>query len=320
MYSINEYYKFANNIYKSKGIKGIYNEGKNYIYESFLRLLSPLMDKEPEYVLDKEWDVLIILDACRVDLLEEVAQDYDFIKTPPHNTIWSADSYSEGWLVKNFTGKQLNKHKNKIRNLIHVSGNPFTNDVFNGDEFNILDEVWRYGWDNEQGYMPPSIITDKAIKHHRDEPNNQMIVHYMQPHAPFISENNTKYNIDIDEFANPDNKINNDTPWTLYRDSNLSRDELWSAYKDTLHVVLESVEKLINNIDADKVIISADHGNAIGEWGIYGHPRSIAISPLRNVPWVKTTAKNIDKYEPPEYNINSDELDRNEQLEALGYK
>lgn len=319
MYTISEYCKFIKEIYKSKGIYGIYQDGSKYVYESTLRQLSPILAKETDYVLDKEWDVLIILDACRVDLLEEVAEEYDFIETPPHNTIWSADSYSEGWLEENFTGLKAQEHINKMNNLVHVSGNPFTEKVFNGDEFQTLDEVWKYGWDNEAGYMPPEIITDRAISNHRNKQPQQMLVHYMQPHAPFISDWDSDYKIDLDTFSDSEESINKKTPWELLKYDEISNEELWDAYKDTLHIVLQSVEKLLNNIDAENVIISADHGNAIGEWGIYGHPRKLQTPVLRKVPWVSTTAKDTGKYIPNEHNTeNTSNI--NSQLEALGYK
>jgi len=321
MYTLSDYYKFSKDIYESRGFSGIYTDGKSYLYESLLRQFGTIMGNESEYVLDKEWDVLIILDACRVDLLEEVAEEYDFIETPPHNTIWSADSYSEGWLKNNFTGLKAQEHSEKMNNLVHISGNPFTNDIFDGDEFQLLDEVWKYGWDNDSGYLPPDIMTDRAISNYRDKKPDQMIVHYMQPHAPFISDKNLGYYIDIDNFAHMQHTIHQQTPWELLSQGKVSRDELWTAYKDTLHVALDSVEKLLDNIDAERVIISADHGNAVGEWGIYGHPRKLQIPVLRNVPWVSTSAENKNNYTPKEYDIdNRTNLDRDSQLEALGYK
>lgn len=319
MYSLREYLDFAKNIYQARGPYGVYKEGTSYLYESLLRQSDPILGQTDEYVLDKEWDVLLILDACRVDLLEEVADEYAFIETPPHDTIWSADSYSEGWLRENFTGKQALKHRKRMKNLVHVTGNPFTNDVFDGDEFQILDEVWEYGWDNEAGYLPPDVVTDRAISQHREHNPDQMIVHYMQPHAPFISENDMGYHIDTNHFASPKGTVQQRTPWELLRDGEVSHDELWSAYKDTLHVVLQSVETLLESIDADRVVISADHGNAVGEWGVYGHPRNIPIQPLREVPWVVTSANDNGEYQPKEHNKEVS-TDIEEKLTALGYK
>lgn len=318
MYSLKEYFEFAQEIYSTRGITGVYKEGTSYLYESFLRSLNPLLDKNEEYVLDKEWDVLIILDACRVDLLEEVADEYHFLPDPPINHIRSAGSYSEGWLRNNFTGEQAIKHRRKMKNTIHVSGNPFTKDVFDGDEFQILDEVWEYGW-GDDGYLPPKVVTDQSIRHHRSENPDHMIIHYMQPHAPFISQEDLGYSIDIDDFASPKGTVQSRTPWELLRDGEVTETEVWTAYKETLRAVLDSVEVLLDSINADTVVISADHGNAIGEKGIYGHPRHLPLSCLRNVPWVKTSANDNGEYNPEEHNKQIS-TDREEQLEQLGYK
>lgn len=327
MYSLKEYYNFTKEIYESRGINGILYESIDYMHESFIRtFINPIIKNKQEYVLDKEWDVLIILDACRVDLLEEVAEDYDFIETPPHNTMWSAGSYSEGWLKNNFTGEKYNDYKSDMENMIYVSGNPFTGDVLDDKKFQKLDNVWKYGWNTDDGYMPPDIITDKSISYYRNENPDRMIIHYMQPHIPFITESKSGYTVNTDigyridknKFASP-RKLNEKSPWKLYADSEIQHDEIWGAYKSTLHFVLQSVEKLLKNIDAEKVIISADHGESLGKFGIYGHKRDLQIKSLRNVPWVQTNATNIENYEPPEY--DNQKLDnKEEQLEALGYK
>lgn len=319
MYNPSEYIRFAQEIYRNRGIKGTAIEATSYIYESILRKLNPHISKQSEYVLDKDWNILIILDACRVDLIEGVANEYDFISDPPHNSIYSASSYSKGWMENNFKGDISKKYDNKMKDTIYISGNPFTEEVFNGNEFSELDQVWKIGWDNEKGYMPPDIITDRAIQKFRDAQNKNMIVHYMQPHAPFIGENNLGYHIDSNHFGNTESNIGDRTPWELYRDSEITRTELWRSYEDTLRVVLDSLELLLESVESENVVISADHANGIGEKGIYGHPREIPISAVREVPWIKTRATNNHKYKPKNYDGESS-FNKSDQLEALGYK
>jgi hypothetical protein len=43
-------------------------------------------------VFDQKWDLLIILDACRVDSLRAVADEYDFLTTI--DSMWSVRSTS----------------------------------------------------------------------------------------------------------------------------------------------------------------------------------------------------------------------------------
>lgn len=319
MYSIKEYYNFTKKIYKDRGLNGAIAEGSSYVYESILRQVNPYIENECEYVLEKDWDVLIILDGCRVDLIEEVSTEYDFINEPPHNTIYSCDSYSKGWLEKNFTGDMYKQNKNRMNDIIYVSGNPFTDDVFDGSEFKDLDQTWQFGWNDEDGYMPPKIITDRAIQKYRKS-DCQMIVHYMQPHVPFLGESNLGYEIESKTFGETEGNIEKRTPWELYRDGEINRESLWDSYKNTLRYVLDSVELLLNNINSENVVISADHGNGMGEKGIYGHPRNIPVSEVREVPWIKTKAKNTGNYQPDIYDERDKDFKKDDQLEALGYK
>lgn len=46
---------------------------------------------------------------------------------------------------------------------------------------------------------------------------------------------------------------------------------MWNRYLDELQWALSSIEILLRNIDAEKVVISADYGEAFGEYGIIGH-------------------------------------------------
>lgn len=319
MYSISDYVNFARTIFEERGASGIYTEGKSYAYETLLRQLAPFFNQQETYVLDEEWDMLIILDACRVDVLEEVADEYSFLPDPPFHSIWSAASYSEGWLKANFTGKQAVRHRNKMNSMAHITGNPFTETVFSENPFGTLDEVWKYGWAEGQGLLPPDVVTDQAIRTSRDTDHDSMIVHYMQPHAPFITDIDAfNYEIDITAFANPDVEVSKRTPWELLRDGEVTEDELWGGYKDTLRAVLDSVEVLLDNVDSDTVVISADHASAMGEWGVYGHPRGVAIPALRTVPWVVTSANDSGSYEPDSRETAVD-ADREEQLRKLGY-
>ena len=54
---------------------------------------------------------------------------------------------------------------------------------------------------------------------------------------------------------------------------------------------------LVRNLDAEQVVISADHGNAFGELSVYGHPPSVHIPALRRVPWVEVDAEDEETIE-----------------------
>lgn len=62
--------------------------------------------------------------------------------------------------------------------------------------------------------------------------------------------------------------------------------ELEQEYRNSLRYVLEELEELIEELDG-KTVITADHGEAHGEWGLRDHPHSVYIDSLVKVPWLE---------------------------------
>ncbi|EMA44816.1 hypothetical protein [Halococcus saccharolyticus] len=261
-------------------------------------------------VYDREWDVLIVLDACRVDLLREVADEYAFVSGV--ESVGSVGSMSEEWMVKTFT----TEYAAETRETAYVTGNAFSAEVLDAADFQVLDEVWHYGWDDELGTVPPDPVTDRAIAVGREYAPDFLIVHYMQPHHPFVGTEG------VDSFAaDPFGRDGGETVVDALRKGKIDRETFWSAYRDTLRTVLDQVELLLRNLDADTVAITADHGDAIGEWGIYDHPAGCLHPVVKNVPWVKTSATDLGEYDPSITPQSSSASSENVEarLQQLGY-
>jgi hypothetical protein len=84
-------------------------------------------------------------------------------------------------------------------------------------------------------------------------------------------------------------------------------------------MVLDSVETLLKNVDAETVAISADHGEAFGELGVNRHPIAIPHPKIKRVPWALTSATDKGKYEPMTYDQRGQGKGVTEHLEDLGY-
>jgi hypothetical protein len=181
-------------------------------------------------------------------------------------------------------------------------------DSLAADDFLHVDEVWADGWDDQLGTVPPRTVTDRAIHAGRSLPADRLIVHYMQPHQPFVGALESR----------------SDAPWiagnvwNALRRGEVTRAELWAAYRKNLEGVLDDVELLLENVDADPVVLSSDHGNAIGEWGIYGHPNGCLHPSVKEVPWIETTAEDTGNRSP---DVDPEVVDTNvsDRLERLGY-
>lgn len=275
-------------------------------------------------VFELDWDVLLILDTCRIDALQELSDEYGFLNSV--GSITSVGSSSSEWISCTFT----DEYEDLINKTVYVSANAYAERVLverefpdsnrglswsnwntiRADELLELDQPWKYAPNPHHGHIRPNHITDRAIANHRKHKPERMIVHYSQPHPPYTA-NADNEDRELYEYEKD--------PWS-YLKSGGDEENVWNAYLDNLRMVLDQVEIIIDNIDAEKVAISADHGEAFGEWGIYWHPMGVLHPKLRKVPWVETTAHDSGEYEPK---LDPDEMKDhkrvNEHLEDLGY-
>lgn len=292
-------------------------------------------------IYKRDWDLLIVLDACRADLLAEVADDYEFLTAQSEYAIAST---SAEWMEKNFLPKH---YLSDVRETAYVSGNPFTDEVFfehqcpicgtersrepgspcstcesskdpersPTHQFASLEEVWQTGWDDDLGTIPPEPITERTIDQCRNGPGTRVIAHYMQPHHPFVGS-------DIETNLHPSGfgEMGRESVWDQLREGRVSSDQVWKAYVNNLRYVLDDVERLLRNVNADRVVITADHANAIGEFGLYGHYRNVPLPAMKRVPWCETTAKNTEEHAPENHtNLDQDSQGVEKRLEDLGY-
>ena len=262
-------------------------------------------------VWERDWDVLLVLDACRLDLMREVADEYDFLGGPENvGSLWSVGSKSNEWMERTFTAE----YADEVERSAYVTGNPFTSKVTFDPAPAVLDEVWRYAWDDEVRTVPPRPMTDRAIATWREEDVDRMVVHYMQPHGPFLSRP------DMGTYRTPDDFGQGFSSLWGEAGRTIPMSEVWEAYRDNLRRVLDDVALLLENLDAPKVAISADHGNAVGEWGVYGHPGDVLLPCIRRVPWVETSGRDDGEYAPEvERTDDAVTVGVEDRLRSLGY-
>lgn len=231
-----------------------------------------------------DW-LLIILDACRYDFLEWYFDDYFKGELTPVASV-ARDTFEYVRLC----------WPEYYDDVVYVSGAP----AINSDEISFDDEwlqglydgytpsshlpnivdAWRDGWDRSLGTCPPEPITDTAF----DSDGSQKVVHYIQPHTPFIgAERKLGHNNSASAAPFAENAA--DAPiWEQVQNGNLSDERLRELYASNLERVLPEVCRLVANSDADRIIVTADHGEALGEYGMYAHPRK-EHPHVRTVPW-----------------------------------
>lgn len=275
-------------------------------------LLRRVPARQGEVVWNRQWDVLVILDACRWDAFQQRYGDADWLRGAESMT--AAGSASPEFMDRMFA----EEYADEISRTAYVTGNPYSEAHVDADAFALLDEVWRYVWDEEVGTIRPAPLTNQAVRHYRTGRYDRLIVHYMQPHWPYVADP-LMYGFDPETVTGAGST---DNPFDRQNRGELSREDHFERYLANLEYVVEHVRNvLLRAIDAETVALTADHGTLFGEYGLYKHPTNVPLPLLRRVPWATTEAVDEGEYEPTEIasRERSVDADRSRQLEDLGY-
>ncbi|MFC4407865.1 hypothetical protein [Haloarchaeobius iranensis] len=296
------------------------------VFNSYVagRLYRRLKGNDGEFVVEKDWDNLLILDGCRFDLFEEVyGEQFEEGFGGTLSKIRSRGSGSPGYLRENFQGRDLS-------DTVYVTANPFVYKVLD-NPFHHVDHVWMNDWDDDLETVRPDTMVEHAIEAYQTYPNKRLVVHFMQPHHPFIGD--FRLSEDRGFLGAKAKSLDEDVPdvkfvWERLREGEVSEDEVWRAYRDNLVLALEKVGKLIEAIPG-KHVVTSDHGNAFGErvkpfpTTTYGHGDNLHIPALVDVPWLELPAddrRQIEVGTEESSDINYEEESIEERLTALGYK
>lgn len=238
-------------------------------------------------LVDLDWDNLVLLDACRYDLFADALDEYDLPGELTKRR--SAQSGTPGYLAENFAG-------GTFHDIVYVTANPYVNTELPDDTFHAVESVWDDGWDNDEQTVLPETMTERALEAADRYPDKRLLVHFNQPHAPFIGEPrlgnrnaSAIRNRALGE-AEPDPRERRPTPFELLGRGDVSYEDVWNSYLANLQRALPAVEELLESLEGRNVVTS-DHGNALGEYArpfpirVYGHPLGILIPALIEVPW-----------------------------------
>ena len=299
----------AYEVYRSRGVSEFTKTLFTYAPIELNNILFRLQHGAPTHMADEDWDTLIILDGCRYDMFS----DQIGLEGSLESRI-SAGSTSEEFLAQNF-------EEGVFHDTVYVNTNAylpklgFYEDQTFHDVIDLLDE-----WDDTIDVVHPKTVVEAAQTAHDVYPNKRIIVHFMQPHYPFIGEFGQQIQSQIDDRS----------VWRPLRDDPtvLSLSDVWKGYRENLDIVLEHVSELLDSIEG-KIVISADHGNMVGERQspvptpkLYGHYWGVYSPQLVKVPWfiVESGERRTIKSEPPREETQQSDALVEDRLEALGYK
>lgn len=270
----------------------------------------------------KDWKYLIILDACRYDYFQKIYREY---LTGKLEKVRSPGSMTTEWLDRVFSSGSWN-------DVVYISANPYINSkrIPWGEPdpkkhfgfFKIID-VWDWGWNDELGTVHPREVNKAAILAVKLYKYKRFIIHYMQPHYPYLSLASKGIKINEVKMTKKGwvirrsilHRVKGFIRWKIvypiwgYRGvefvnkligyppdplefvaRKIGTDGLRRAYEDNLRIVLKYVSKLIKHLRNGKIIITADHGELLGERGAFGHTPGIPgerFPELVEVPWLE---------------------------------
>lgn len=247
-YELNIFYRF-------QGLRGV-TFIRRQLMRTVLKLDGAGFYRGGVRVLEKDWDYLLILDAGRPDILEDIlGRDVE--------RLTSLNSSSGIWLRKNFP--------DTYNDLVMVSGNPYIYKFRQDDPEEIFADVYdaaEYSYDDN--FLDPEAVNHALEEAKEEHPDKRILVHYMQPHFP--TEN--------------DDRAGKRLHKSLYR-GEMGDEELEEMYTENFRTVIErGVNQVLPELDG-KVVVSADHGELLGDHGIYGHPTKLKVEELIRVPWVE---------------------------------
>ncbi len=279
-------------------------------------------------VMDESWDYLIILDACRYDYFEELWRKY----LPAQGNLscrTSVGGCTVEWRDKSFC--------DSYKDVVYVSANPYINSeqeikgFLGTDYFGHVVDVWKAGWDEARGTVRPETVTREALKAVRQYPGKRMIIHYLQPHAPYLA-----FGSDCLGFPKPDTQaqqilwtikgraeskkgqilfkkllphvkkakwLGNRPAWMLAQLLRLSPVTPLDAVrrkhgkKGLRRAYRENLQVVLEEAArlltylSGRIVITSDHGELLGERNCFSHDPESENPILRQVPWYQVEQK-----------------------------
>jgi len=270
------------------------------------RVTQPL--KQPDQhdrLAETDWDVLVVLDACRYDALSRV-------------THWPVESCRSPGTA---TGQWLRacERSGVLEDSYVATGNVnYANWDVGAAE---IEHVWRDHWSDHLGNVLPEPVLDAADDFLADG-SRPVVAHILPPHAPYVAKVGNSWIPafpDTDVWRrNPDRDDEDKlSPQVAMASGQVDMDRAIDGYRASVEATWNTVVDYVSEWVADDitVIVTADHGETFGrlrDWGMYGHPNKVHVGPLTKVPWIVfESAAPIDE--------NESATGVQEKLEALGY-
>lgn len=212
-----------------------------------------------------DWDYLVICDGGRADVFENAYQDH---LDGDYTRAWNRDhGFTATWFAEMFDGE--------YDAWCYHGGLPiheFVENPADYDEREHFAEVANYGryeWDEDFRSCPPEGVTRLVAE---DGPQ-QAVIRYLQPHNPYRDLGHIGGRADAQRYES---------------------DVLYDAYRDNFEWVLSEIANGLVPLLHGTVVVTADHGQCLGDCGQYLHHRDHdRHDHLVEVPWLEVDAPSL---------------------------
>ncbi len=237
------------------------------------------------------WDVLIVLDACRADFFAETAGaeapglpsadgEPRACRSPaPCTKLWVRRVGP--WLAR--------------QGVLYFSANPVVEREAEAAGLDLRTvSIWRDLWGHFTDERIPSVhpwAVNGTVLAHREAgrlEERRVVVHYLQPHSPYIGRTPLK----MARWGPAENGLGRACHRLRRPDHLAGRGDLsWGvvrrAYRDNLRLARRAALHLAGRLGG-RVVLTADHGEVLGEHGgKFGHECHWDFEELRRVPWLE---------------------------------
>ena len=265
--------------------------------------------KQQEMIHKVDWDILIIIDACRFDYFEtfykDVLGDIGELKMVNSPAAWTV-----GWLKTTF-------EKTALKDTILIWDHPVAERIRNlqrqiehGKYFDVRAQfkktidMWELGYDKSLGYLPPDLTTNRVFKELKEDPEARLIAKYRQVHDPYLYyKGETKLPLSKPKYSSLRKVlyeiVSDEIVWTIRKKFNLlpeswlnaiwlkyGREGIIRGYTEDFKLMLNHAKKIVDSYPNKNIVITSDHGERLGEKGRYSHGGKLERI-IKEVPWLE---------------------------------
>jgi hypothetical protein len=255
------------------------------------------------------WNVLVILDACRSDAAAARLNGVETVRSPA----WITYAWIH-WFAAHFGRERI----------LYVTANPVVNRELSRREHSfVLLSVWKDRWGRYGPHGMPSVHprdVNLAVREYlaRHGQPRRMVVHYLQPHVPYIGTGSIPYSGWGRGMTDPLSRAFRELTSVedAFARGLVSAERLRRAYAGNVDLVLPWTRRLLAAVKG-MVALTSDHGELLGEDGRYGHSRAHPL--LHLVPWRVWQRGTFDPQ--PVCDLAEDEDSHvHRKLRSLGYE